>query len=207
MLFIPSGDLNLEARLEPGDRAAAALLCHPHPRYGGDMESVVVVALQRRLAAAGLTTLRFNTRGVGASTGEVSGDTNEANDVLACLDFLRGSLTPPAERIWVIGYSYGAWIGRIAAMEDGGAAGLVLIAPPVELLPFEEEEDGDPVEFAGPMLVVVGDRDEYAPEASVRAFFDEATAEVLPGCDHFFWGFEARAADLAADFIAKDAGS
>ena len=69
-LFIPASHGQLEAILkEPvGDRRGVALVCHPHPLGGGTMHNKVVFRTVAGLLDAGLTTLRFNFRGVGAST-------------------------------------------------------------------------------------------------------------------------------------------
>lgn len=202
-LFIPSGPLRLEARLDPGDgRSAAAILCHPHPRYGGSMDVPLIAALQRALARAGLATIRFNFRGVGASTGASTGGAEETEDALAALDFAREELNPAPERIWLAGYSFGAWVAHRAAAADGGVAGLVLVAPPVALMPFDRLAEID-----APVLAVTGDADTYAPPAALRAAAAKAPrceVAVLPGCDHFYFGFEDEASARVAAFAAAD---
>ena len=55
--------------LQVPDARGMALICHPNPVQGGTMLNKVVSTLQRTARDAGLTTLRFNYRGVGASEG------------------------------------------------------------------------------------------------------------------------------------------
>jgi len=84
-----SGGLQLEGMLHEGDGGLAAVVLHPHPLYGGDMDNHVVLALRGTLAGAGATTLRFNFRGAGRSQGEHDGGRGEATDARAAIDELR----------------------------------------------------------------------------------------------------------------------
>src|SRR5437870_289097 len=89
-LFIPASHGRLEAILkEPvGARRGAALVCHPHPLGGGTMHNKVVYRAAAGLLEAGLTTLRFNFRGVGLSTGTHDEGRGERDDVRAAVDYL-----------------------------------------------------------------------------------------------------------------------
>src|SRR6516225_6660796 len=75
------GALTLEGRavLPPG-APRAAIICHPHPQYGGDMDNSVVTAATQALAERGFATLRFNFRGVGESEGSYAGGRGEIDD-------------------------------------------------------------------------------------------------------------------------------
>lgn len=184
-----AGPLALEGRLGRITGAArAAVVCHPHPQYGGDMESGVVRAVADDLRAAGVATLRFNFRGVGASAGAFDHGRGERDDVRAALAFLR-TATGVAAPI-LAGYSFGALVAASAA--DGEAlAALALVAPPLAMAPLGALPPGLRV------LLAAGDRDQYctgaALETAARAV--GGTAVVLPGADHFFGG---RTAELAA---------
>src|SRR5271167_354933 len=91
-----SGDLTLEGLLaNPGGGAPAAIVCHPHPLYGGSMYNNVVDAILEAMWPAGYATLRFNFRGVGGSEGEHDGGRGEVDDALAALAFI---LAQPAVR-------------------------------------------------------------------------------------------------------------
>src|SRR5580765_1850567 len=108
--MIPVEHGQLEALLkEPSAPIAAAVVCHPHPLGGGTMNNNVVYRLSRALVDAGVVVLRFNFRGVGASTGRHDGGVGEEADALAALDTLAG--LHPDLPLWMAGFSFGARVG------------------------------------------------------------------------------------------------
>ncbi len=129
-VFIPCGGIRLEGRLEEAAGPRAALIAHPHPLYGGDMDNPVVVALARAFREAGYSVLRFNFRGVGRSEGAHGGGGPEREDLAAAREWLRGR---GAVEILGAGYSFGA---RVLAGAPEGFSGLLLVSPPVALLDF-----------------------------------------------------------------------
>src|SRR5512147_2564415 len=106
---VASGDWQLEGILteSPGSRRAA-VICHPHPLYGGNMNNPVVRALEAGLQDAGLATLRFNFRGVGESTGAYGGGVGEADDLRAAVTWMIENAG--AQAVAVAGYSFGAMV-------------------------------------------------------------------------------------------------
>src|SRR5262245_31331987 len=118
----------LRAWLETADAEtrAGAVVCHPHPQYGGDMDNAVVVALARRLARDGIVALRFD-------FGPFSGGDEEVNDARVALDALARHLPPGAPRA-LVGYSFGAWVALRAASEGAPAARIVAVGPPLAFL-------------------------------------------------------------------------
>jgi alpha/beta superfamily hydrolase len=91
-MLISAGEVDLEAVLwEPENEVpvAAAILCHPHPLYGGTMKNRVIYHAARGAVEAGLAALRFNFRGVGASTGVYNKGAGERKDVAALIDWLE----------------------------------------------------------------------------------------------------------------------
>ena len=115
---IPAGHGHLEGILrEASSAVAAAVVCHPHPRGGGTMNNNVVYRAAKALVAGGVTALRFNFRGVGASTGSHDDGVGEEDDVRAALDFLRAHA--PGLPIWIAGFSFGARVGlTVGARSD-----------------------------------------------------------------------------------------
>src|SRR5260370_37728109 len=84
-----SGELTLEGLIaNPGGDAPAAVVCHPHPMYGGSMFNNVVEAILGALWELGYATLRFKFRGVGWSEGESGGGRGEADDACAAMAVL-----------------------------------------------------------------------------------------------------------------------
>lgn len=178
------GSVTLDARVSvPSAARAGVVLCHPHPLYGGDMDSHVVLRMAEACAARNLATLRFNFRGVGASTGKHDDGRGEQDDVRAALAELRRRL-PAGAAVALAGYSFGA---AVAAAVAGGApvAGLALIAPPVRIVPLT------PPAVNGPFLIVIGADDQYCSPAALETVRDAAprvTITVIDGADHFFFG-------------------
>ena len=186
------GDIEIEglASLPGGGCAHAAVLCHPHPLYGGSMHDNVVQALVDELGALGLGTLRFNFRGVGMSGGAHGGGEAECEDVAAAVSFIerRGG----AERVSLVGYSFGAAVGMRAVRDDPRVDRIAGVSLPVAMM------DGEfLVGCEKPKLLVSGDRDEYCPPGAIEDLFarlaEPRALEIVPGVDHF-WVSHAGAA-------------
>jgi len=182
----------LEAQLALVPAAAAGVVaCHPHPLYGGDMHNPVVVRAIEVCAAQGCATLRFNFRGVGASTGAHDLGIGEKRDVEAALAHLRGLLGPTVQ-LGLIGYSFGATVSARLAGRQGlepALAGLALVAPPVALIGDEPFRALD--RFPAPLLIVAGTRDEYCPREELERLarrLPGASVSLIEGADHFFFG-------------------
>lgn len=178
-LTVVSGDLNLEAALHDGDGGLAAVVLHPHPQYGGDMDNHVVTAIVGVLAGRGASTLRFNFRGTGRSGGSYDGGRGEADDARAAVAAAREAA--PGAALLLAGYSFGAMIAAAIA-HDVAPAALLLVSPPVGMgaLP--------PIDAETPALVIAGDRDEIAPAPAVRGLAGgKCRAVVVEGVDHGWW--------------------
>ena len=180
--------IELDARLAvPEGASAGVALCHPHPLHGGDMDNPVVIRAAEVCAEAGLATLRFNFRGVGASTGTHDEGRGEADDVRAALAHLAGVLAPGAP-VGAAGYSFGSIVAARVAVSHP-LAGLALIAPPVAMRPLANVDTLARLE--GPLLVVVGTEDEYCPLDAIdglRHDLPRATVRTVEGANHFFFG-------------------
>lgn len=178
-----AGAASLEGRLAlVGAPKGGFVLCHPHPLYGGDMDNPVVIRAAEVVREAGHATLRFNFRGVGASTGVHDKGEGEQDDVRAAVATLAAHL-PPGSPVGVIGYSFGAWTAA-RAMRPGEAA-LALIAPPLGMFDFQVL-----VPSTGPTLLVAGTRDTYCPIEALHRLAEATGAKerVIEGADHFFFG-------------------
>ena len=81
----PAGRIEALLRVAPAPRAVAAL-AHPHPQHGGTMHNSVVYQVEHALHDAGVTTLRFNFRGVGTSSGSHDEGVGEQHDLRAALE-------------------------------------------------------------------------------------------------------------------------
>src|SRR5687767_2103927 len=184
-LFIPASHGRLEAILkEPtGDAKGVGLVCHPHPLGGGTMHNKVAFRAAAGLVDAGLITLRFNFRGVGASTGKHEDVPGGREDVRDALDFLAGDY--PDEPVTLAGFSFGSRTGMEVGMSDERVVRLISIGTPVD-------KYGD-YEFLTavrkPILFVHGDKDEFGSVENVRKLVERIqTAElvVFENSGHFF---------------------
>ena len=180
--------VELDARLAvPARVAGGVALCHPHPLYGGDMENPVVVRAAEVCADAGLATLRFDFRGVGASTGVHDEGRGEQDDLGAALDSLA-TVIPTGTPLAALGYSFGAAIVARVAMRRA-LAGVALVAPALAM-PALADLDGLAA-VSGHLLFVAGTNDTYCPVAALERLgraVPKATVRTVDGADHFFLG-------------------
>ncbi len=178
------------------------MVCHPHPLYGGDMSNNVVSAICRALAKKSLLALRFNFRGVGRSQGGYSGGRGEQEDVRAALDFIALQGSVDAQRLGLVGYSFGASVILPVAPAEARVCGAVAISPPLGP-PGLEPWRG----YSRPKLLVSGGRDEHIPapefERLASELADPRECVVIPGADHFWWQHEAEVAARTADFFSR----
>ena len=198
-----SGDLTLEGLLaSPGGNAPAAVVCHPHPLYGGSMFNNVVEAILAAMWQAGYATLRFNFRGVGASEGEHDGGPGEVDDAVAAMAFLLAQPGVRKEDAVMAGYSFGAMVAVSAGFERAEIARIVAVA-----LPLAMADARIPDGASKPVLLVSGDRDSYSPVAGLQALKskigDSARLEIIAGADHFFGGREAELSRVIAAALAS----
>lgn len=189
-----SEGLRLEGMLHRHDGPLAAVVLHPHPQYGGDMDSHVVLALRQALAEAGATTLRFNTRGAGASEGQFDNGRGEAEDLKSAINLV---LADAGDRPLVLaGYSFGALVAARVAQTDPPAA-LILVSPPAAFAPLPELPD------ALPTLIATGEFDEIAPPEKLRqAGAAERRVVVVAGTGHNWWPGVDRLYEEAQTFLS-----
>ncbi len=181
----PAGPL--EALIEVPVQAApllAAVICHPHPLYGGTMHNKVVHTVARVLRGAGAATLRFNFRGVGSSAGRYDDGLGESDDALAAVAVVRARW--PGLPLVLAGFSFGAAVA-IAVAARAQPDWLISVAPALERVPLEGF-----VAPACPWLIIQGDADEVVAAASVRQWRElhagGARLVELAGAGHFFHG-------------------
>lgn len=187
----PAGPL--EAVLEAPDAAVpaqpvVAVFCHPLPTEGGTMHNKVVTMGCRALRELGVTTLRFNFRGVGASAGTFDEGRGELADLQAVVAWLRAHR--PGHALWLAGFSFGAYVSLRAAASLQPRL-LISVAPPAGR---RWDFDDMPL-YTGPWLVVQGEADEVVEPGEVYRWLDRV-AELrqppvlvrMPDAGHFFHG-------------------
>jgi alpha/beta superfamily hydrolase len=185
----PSG--RLEALLNQGTEGAshAALVCHPHPLYGGAFHNKVVFHTMKALNSFGYPVLRFNFRGVGMSQGTHDNGHGEVDDVRAALDWLNAEFHLP---MIFAGFSFGAAIGLRAACPDARVDSVIGLGIP--LLPTDDRSyDFDFLRTCNkPKLLVSGTRDQFGPrlrlEQLAQSLPEPKKLVLIESADHFFEG-------------------
>jgi len=185
----PAG--RLEALLNAGAEGAthAAVVCHPHPLYGGTLHNKVVFHTMKALNRFGFPVLRFNFRGTGLSQGEHDNGYGEIDDVRASLEWLDREFHLP---IIFAGFSFGAAVGLSAACSDSRVQAAIGVGIPV--VPADERTyDFDFLQdCAKPKLFVSGARDQFGPQEKLQEVVAQAAGPkklvVIDGADHFFEG-------------------
>jgi alpha/beta superfamily hydrolase len=163
----------------------AAVVCHPHPLFGGTMHNKVIYQTAKSLDALGLPVLRFNFRGAGMSAGTHDRGRGEREDVRAALDFLASEF--PGVPLLLAGFSFGCWVGLRVGCEDQRVAELIGLGTPVNNTDFSFLES-----CTKPKLFVHGSNDEHGDVRKVEALVASLPGEnqmvVVPDADHFFAG-------------------
>ncbi len=192
----PAGRLEAQLWTSPATHAAAAsaetpaaVVCHPHPLFGGTMHNKVVFQAAKTLHQFGIPVLRFNFRGAGLSAGRHDRGRGEAGDVRAALDTLAAEF--PGRPLLLAGFSFGAWVGLRVGCEDARVAELIGLG-----LPVNDSDLSYLRACAKPLLVVQGASDPYGAKEKIAALFaglpesraGQVEVVFLPGADHFFTG-------------------
>ena len=179
----PAGNLDGVLTRAARDSGRAAVLCHPHPQFGGSMHDAVLDAVESAFLAEGVHCVRFDFRGVGNSAGRFDGGNGETDDALAVLGWLRDQL-PDARETWLAGYSFGAHVAWRAAQATDDVARVLLVAPPFGRMDFASARPDLPVHVIG------GDADAFIDWDALTHWCDArgpaTTVARLPGVDHFF---------------------
>lgn len=185
----PAG--RLEALLNGGspDATHAALVCHPHPLFGGTLHNKVVFHAMKALNSFGFPVLRFNFRGTGLSAGEHAHGVGEVEDVRAALNWLDSEFTLP---IIFAGFSFGAAVGLRAAYSDERVRAMIALGLPAVAVENRVYDFEFLRSSTKPKLFVSGSRDQFGPagklEALVATFADPKKLVRIEAGDHFFEG-------------------
>jgi alpha/beta superfamily hydrolase len=201
----PAGDLeallDFPAGVDPAAPGAFAVVCHPHPLFGGTLTNKVVQTLARAFNDSGMPSLRFNFRGVGASAGTHDGGAGELQDALAAVRYGRERW--PDAQLWLAGFSFGGAVA-VRASRDAAAAGLVAVAPAVDRMAVGA------LTPVGRWLVLLGDADDVvAPQRILewaRGLDPAPTLQVLPGAGHYFHGRLPELREQVTAFVTKRPG-
>ena len=185
-----------------------AILLHPHPKFGGNMNNKVIYNCFKTLSEVGLSVLRFNYRGVGNSEGSYSGDEGigEVTDSACALDWLLFNNTA-STKVWVIGFSFGAFISLNLLMRRPEIQGFIAISPPADKYDFSFLA---PCPVSG--LIIQGDNDDIVNETDVALFANKLDSQKaitvkykkIKNADHFFTDKLTLVSDEVRKYVQKN---
>ena len=185
LISFPSSDgLRLEGRLTRGSTDRAVVLCHPHPLYGGSMLTPVIMTVEQVFQEAGYTTLAFNFRGVGGSEGTHGEGRTEVADVTGALAYLTEVLGSRPSGFAVAGYSFGSYVGAMAAAAESRVGFYLGVAPPLTRYDF-----GFLRHAICRMALIGATRDEFCPRSLFESLYFSLPATPwtrLLDADHAF---------------------
>ena len=175
----PAG--NLEVVINEENKTLWAILCHPHPLYGGNMDDAIVRIVEKALSNQRISTLRFNFRGTGFSEGKHDDGNGEVEDLLSIFNLVSDSYKP--EKIIIAGYSFGAVIAAKATPQIKSDL-VLLVAPPTRAIRpdfFTESA----------VVAITGSQDDFVNNKDLASLVEKSPnlkVTVIDGADHFFSG-------------------
>lgn len=202
----PAGRLEGRYQHQKKSGSPIAIILHPHPNGGGNMNNRIVYDLFHTFERRGFSVLRFNFRGVGRSQGVYDGGIGELSDAASALDWMQ-SFNPNAQTCWIAGYSFGAWIGMQLLMRRPEIDRFIAVAPPAHQFDFN---------FLAPCpssgIIIQGEKDNVVPISSVDHLVDKLKLQkditvdyhVMKDAGHFFQNEQADLDALIEDYIARE---
>lgn len=202
--FLQSPAGRLEAILWTPTRAGtpplAAVLCHPHPLFGGTLHNKVIYHAAKSFDALGIPVLRFNFRGAGLSEGQHDRGKGETGDVQAAVDFLAKEFS--GVPLLVGGFSFGSWVGLRVGCADVHVQELLGMGIPVNSSDFWYLQT-----CAKPKLIVQGMNDEHGSWEKVEEVVSRMAGDTrlifVREADHFFTGRLEQLDEAITNWLAE----
>ena len=183
-------DGRLEGRYHQSKQVDApiAIVLHPHPLHGGNMNNRIVYIMYNAFVERGFSVLRFNFRGVGRSQGIFDNGVGELSDAAYAFDWVQ-QFNTNSPYCWIGGYSFGALIAMQLMMRRPEIRGFVSVSPPAGTEDFS---------FLAPCpssgIIVHGDSDEHVPPEAVQKLAQKLDGQknisvdfsLIKGADHFY---------------------
>jgi alpha/beta superfamily hydrolase len=206
--FISGPDGKLEAKYAQSKKENAPLvvILHPHPEYGGTMNNRVVNSVFNTFVKNNFSVLKFNFRGVGKSEGKFDNGLGELADAASALDFIQRN-NQNSNESWIVGYSFGSFIGMQLLMRRPEIFRFVSIAPQPNIFDFN---------FLAPCptsgLIVYGTEDQLVPIDSIKTLKAKLLAQKnitvefdeIKNCNHFFLNHEKTLIQILEKYLRKE---
>ena len=182
-LIGPAGKLELLlTQPETPDFLITAIICHPHPLFGGTLHNKIVTTLASFFHKKGVHTIRFNFRGVGLSEGVYDEGKGEQQDLIAIMNEIK--CKRPTHAIWLAGFSFGGFVAASVATRIP-VAKLITVAPAISFFPAQ-------LQVTSPWIIIQGEEDEVVSPAAVYHWVEHAFPKPIliriPHTGHFFHG-------------------
>jgi alpha/beta superfamily hydrolase len=187
----PTGALQVQIDSAENGQDVTAIMCHPHPQYGGSMHDAVLQTAADVLLQQGIRCVRFNFRGVGTSEGKYDGGTGEVDDLLAVTSWVSDKYTD--QKVWWLGYSFGAAMVWQALKQYTPIRG-IMIAPPVSMMNFAD------IQSTSRLDAIAGDQDDFV-DINALENWQAVNTLVIPGADHFFSAHHAELSRALAGLL------
>ena len=184
-VYIKNNELLIDGLLNKSSADRGVVICHPHSLMGGTMHNNVVQAIQEAFAAEYYTTLRFNFRGVGRSTGSYDEGRGEQEDIFAVCQYLQNM---GIGKLSFAGYSFGSWVGsKVIEQADNPFTDVIFISPPINYFDFDFAKLKCKIN-----MIVCGNKDQFCDLTSLqkRTKYLDANLKIIPETDHFYAGRE-----------------
>ena len=184
----PDGRLEGRYHQSKKPNAPIAIVLHPHPLHGGNMNNRVVFIMFNNFVERGFSVLRFNFRGVGRSQGAFDNGVGELSDAAYAFNWMQ-QFNSNSPFCWIGGYSFGALISMQLMMRRPEIEGFVSISPPAGTEDFS---------FLAPCpssgLIIHGDKDTHVPLDAVKKLAQKLDGQknisvnlrIVKGADHFY---------------------
>jgi uncharacterized protein len=197
-IYIKNGPLIIEGLLGKASGKKGVVICHPHSLMGGSMYNNVVEALQKAFAAENYSTLRFNFRGVGGSTGVYDEGRGEKEDIFAVCEYLTKH---GLKKLFLAGYSFGAWVGsKILEESKNPFVANICVSPPINYFNFNWDNLINKIN-----LFICGDCDQFCSLDVLIKIAQKINSpvEIVCGADHFYLGKEKELTRILREHIIE----
>lgn len=180
-IFIDNNGLEIEGLLTKAAQDSGVVICHPHSLMGGSMHNNVVEAIKDAFAAEKYSTLRFNFRGVGRSTGMYNEGKGEQEDIIAVCKHLRNM---GIMKLFFAGYSFGSWVGsQVIQKDDNPFTGSIFVSPPINYFDFDFTKLSNKIN-----AIICGSHDQFCDLDTLQKQAKKLNANlnIIADADHFY---------------------